>query len=209
MALSRATKVADLAKHIYEHVICPQEETIATTGALTPSRSLRHRATRDLLRWAASLPQGRWFTQGMVKAALDKISKEQDLRLPEVPGFSMPNWVAGEATELHKLLKRAKKLAPELPPESEEEEEKPKQPAPMDPDNAETLPWPQLDPEEDSMFCEKGFSPASSFSIDPSLQDSQVPLVKKRSSDAVPWYGRLIEILVHVWDSILWTHIHT
>ncbi|CAE7249659.1 unnamed protein product [Symbiodinium sp. CCMP2592] len=56
---SRKQKVERLAELIWEKVCQPRLCEIRETGVLTPTNSLRHRATRELLSWASQL-DGRW-----------------------------------------------------------------------------------------------------------------------------------------------------
>eukprot|EP00439_Symbiodinium_sp_Y106_P038931 s182_g4.t1 len=56
---NRKQKVESLAELIWEKVCQPRLPEIRDTGVLTPTNSLRHRATRELLSWASQLGSGR------------------------------------------------------------------------------------------------------------------------------------------------------
>ena len=157
MGSKRKEKVTKLADLLYHHVVEPQRERIKATGTLPPTKSLRHKATRECLKWAAEL-EGRWFTLTMVRDSLKLATMKHQVEVPEVPGLSMVTWIDSEAARLQKLLRRARKCSPDLPDsEAEQSEHEQPQREPqhgMDPDNCDTLPWP-LDPGED--LCVSGF----------------------------------------------------
>ena len=98
MGSTRKEKVTQLADLIYHHVVEPQKEQIKATGTLTPTKSLRHKATRACLKWAAEL-EGRWFTLTMVRDSLKMVTMTHQVELPEVPGLSMVAWIDSEASE--------------------------------------------------------------------------------------------------------------
>ena len=60
-AMDRNEKVRQLANLLYSNGCDGDLERIRTTGALTPSNNLRHRATRTRLQFVRDL-DGRWFT---------------------------------------------------------------------------------------------------------------------------------------------------
>ncbi|CAE7171134.1 unnamed protein product [Symbiodinium microadriaticum] len=73
---TRKQKVQKLADLIWKNICQHRLPEIRETGVLTPTNSLRHRATRELLSWANQL-SGRWFTTGMVSEALQIIVETQ------------------------------------------------------------------------------------------------------------------------------------
>ena len=143
MGLTRGQQVKHLASLIGKYVVEGHEERIRTTGALTPTRSLRHKATRELFVFATNL-DGRWFTAAIVKDCLRQLLKEKRFDLPAIPGCSEETWLNDESSSLQKIFMRAKRsCAKPGPDELVSEAES------MNPDEAETLPWPMLDPNED------------------------------------------------------------
>ena len=137
-----------LANLIAQHIIGGHEERIQRTGSLSPTKSLRHKATRELFGFAWKL-DGRWFTAAMVRDALRQLLKEKRFSLPDVPGCSESTWLNDEAQTLQKLLMRAKKSRAAPEPSDLVDSDGAES---MNPDEAETLPWPDLDPSEDSPF---------------------------------------------------------
>ena len=136
---TRKQKVERLAELIWEKVCQPRLPEIRDTGVLTPTNSLRHRATRELLSWASQLGSGRWFTTGMVKAALVKIVDSHALEVPETtPGFSWESWYTTTSDSLSTLLSKARRSTVGSAPKSDDEAM----------DDGETQPW-ELDPLED------------------------------------------------------------
>ena len=105
----RSKKVENLAEMFYSHLCKPEHlQQIKETGALTPTYSMRHRCTRERVSWATSL-DGRWFTNGLVKSALQHLLKTHaDVVIPaDTPGFCMEQWLITSAEKLAQLLKRA------------------------------------------------------------------------------------------------------
>ena len=100
---------------------------------MTPSKCLRHKATRELFTWTGEL-NGRWFTVNMVGTALARIVKEKKLQPPHAPGFSLETWLNDESACLQKLLVKSRKNASNSRSAM---------------DGAETQPWPELDPAEE------------------------------------------------------------
>ena len=140
-AMVRDGKVQTLARLITGNIVLPQHDRIWNTGSLLPTNTLRHRSTRSLLSWATSLEPGRWFTQKIVRDALDLVMKQGRLTLPEgVPGFSPQTWLNDESTKLHRLLLRAKKSTVDTP-EARSAPLVPNPPAMADIDTCDTLPW--------------------------------------------------------------------
>ena len=69
----------------------------------------------------------------MVRAALARIVQEKRLQPPHTPGFSLETWLNDESICLQKLLVKSKKNASSSRSAM---------------DDAETQPWPELDPSE-------------------------------------------------------------
>ena len=136
---ARKEKVESLAEMLYMNLCRDHLGMIKETGSLVPTYSMRHRVTRDRLQFASELT-GRYFTQGLVKAALQHIlTNYSDVRIrKDTPGFSLDQWLATTAEKLAQLLQRARRSTCSA-----------SSPA-MDPDNMETQVWEQLDEEEDS-----------------------------------------------------------
>ena len=87
MDMSRDDKVRELAQRLYVNVCEGDLERIRTTGALTPTNNLRHRATRQKLQFTRDL-DGRWFTYQMVSDAVRYILSDFQLEIPSTtPGF--------------------------------------------------------------------------------------------------------------------------
>ena len=118
--------------------LCKPEhlQQIRETGALSPTYSMRHRCTRERVSWATSL-DGRWFTNGLVKSALEHLLKtHDDVVIPDdTPGFTMEQWYTTTADKLALLLQRARRST-----------------ASAAMDTVETQPWDleDLDPTEDA-----------------------------------------------------------
>ena len=182
-AMVRDGKVQTLASLITDNMVLPEHDRIWNTGSLLPTNTLRHRSTRSLLSWATSLEPGRWFTQKLVRDALDLVMKQGRLTLPEgVPGFSPQTWLNDESAKLHRLLLRAKKstvdtaAAPEPPV--------PSLPAMADIDTCDTLPWTysagSLDSSEDRAISTNRVSPTNlkSFASLAGLPDFEEEIVQ-------------------------------
>ena len=108
----RKEKLLKLAGLFYEHLIKPDPERVKDTGALSPTKSLRHKATREAFAFARQLGNGRFFTEAIVRDTLKIMAAtpmKYDLEMPSTPGFSIECWVKEEAAILHKLLKRARR----------------------------------------------------------------------------------------------------
>ena len=141
MASERRLKVVKLADLIYQHLVAPDPERVSRSGSLTPTVSLRHKTTRESLQFAKEIGSGRFFTQAMVRDAIQELVDQDGykLDLPSTPGFEMQKWISSQAASLHSLLKRARKSTCT--------------PA-MDAANADTQPWDiygdgVLDPNQD------------------------------------------------------------
>ena len=145
----RATRVETLASLLYQHCICQDRAHFEATGTVTPTGSLRHKATRQCLTFAKNLT-GRWYTQKMVKDALDLMIKQNGLSVPEVPGFSMKGWLEEQSKILQPLLSRARRstIKDEVSHDEVAQVDPAKPSAMADPDNAETQAW-MPDPAED------------------------------------------------------------
>ena len=94
MELTRDQRVAELARLLYVNIVEGDRDRIAKTGSITATSSLRHRATRNSLRFVRDqMDSGRWFTIQMVKEAIKKLVRNYNLQLPtSAPGFSMEKW---------------------------------------------------------------------------------------------------------------------
>ena len=108
MASSRDSKVSLICDKIYEHCIAPNPERIATAAAVLPSHNLRHKGTRDCLKWTGKL-EGRYFTRSIVKDALELMLRKYDISLPETLENMHDSWLQKQSTLLQKLLSRSKK----------------------------------------------------------------------------------------------------
>ncbi|CAE7820362.1 unnamed protein product [Symbiodinium sp. CCMP2456] len=111
MEVTRDEKVRRLTTLLYSNVCLPDYglERIRTTGALTPTNSLRHRATRKCLEFSRDL-DGRWFTYQMVTDAVNNLLSDYQLEIPtNTPGFSRENWVSQTSTTLLHLLQRSRR----------------------------------------------------------------------------------------------------
>ena len=106
--MGRSDKIEKLQDLLFEHLIKPDFDRIAATGALTPTRSLRHKNTRSKLSWATAL-EGRWFTLNMVKDAVRSLREAGKIVLPDSAGFCNETWMNDECSNLHHLLMRARK----------------------------------------------------------------------------------------------------
>ena len=134
MADCRSSKVQKISELLYAHLCRDHLEEIRQTGSLLPTKSLRHRVTRERLAWASSL-DGRWFTACVVRDALKDVMKNHsEIELPSLPGFTRDNWIDSTSTSLTTILQRAKKSS-----------------VPTAMDNLETQPYEfvDLDPHED------------------------------------------------------------
>ena len=137
-AMDRKAKVLQLSSLLYNHLIKDHVKEIESTGALVPTKSLRHRVTRQRLAWASGLDSGRWFTGSMVRAALQDCmgTHAKEVQLPALPGFCKESWLDSTSSTLTNILQRAKKstVAP---------------PAAMDCMETQPYGFDQLDPAED------------------------------------------------------------
>ena len=142
----RAAKVSKLASLLFTHCIDPHKERVSRTGRVLPTKSLRHRQTREMLFWTRDLKGERVFTEAIVKDSLLEVVKQHSLELPATPGFSVTRWAKEEAALMHPILTRSRKST------ANPSKEAPSTPA-MDMDTADTQPWnvmdPDLDPNED------------------------------------------------------------
>ena len=114
--MDRKAKVDKLSSLLYNHLIKDHVKEIETTGALVPTKSLRHRVTRERLAWASGLEGGRWFTGSLVRDSLRHCMKThaKEVELPALPGFCQESWLETTSATLTHILQRAKK-APLLP----------------------------------------------------------------------------------------------
>ena len=145
--MERRAKIEKVSSLVYEYCVAPDPDRVKNTGCITPSSSLRHKATRHALRFAKDLGEGRFFTQALTRDVLRRLITRYEVHLPSTPGFDFEAWVRDQSATLHKLLKRARKSIA-TPEESGDEE-----PAAMD--EQETQAWNcmdgwGLDPGEDS-----------------------------------------------------------
>ena len=116
--MDRNEKVRELANLLYSNVCDGDLERIRTTGALTPSNNLRHRATRTRLQFVRDL-DGRWFTYRMVSSAVRFLLSDFQLEIPRnTPGFSEENWISQTSTSLLHLLQRSRRTVAERSPTS-------------------------------------------------------------------------------------------
>ena len=106
---TRDEKVRRLAELLHENLVEGQMDRIRQSGALTPTNGLRHRRTRECLKFVHGLDGGRWFTHGMVRDAVVLLMKAHPLELPSIPGYSEKTWVNQTVDVLLNLLQRSKK----------------------------------------------------------------------------------------------------
>ena len=136
-------KVLALANHIHDYIVRPQLQRIQETGSLVPSKSLRHKATRELFTFAHTL-SGRWFTVKTVKASLQIILRDKYFSLPEVAGLTEEAWLNDQAAVLQALLVKAKKNG-SSGKASDSTGLNSSSPTPAAMDDWETQPWPEED----------------------------------------------------------------
>ena len=110
--LTRDQKVERLAELLHENLVEGQMDRIRQSGALTPTNSLRHRRTRECMKFVHGLDEGRWFTHHMVRDAVVLLLKKHPLELPSIPGHSEQKWITETVSVLLNLLQRAKKTKP-------------------------------------------------------------------------------------------------
>ena len=108
MADCRRSKVTKLAQLVCDHLCRDHLGEIRQTGSLLPTKSLRHRVTRERLAFARSL-DGRWFTTCMVRDAVKEVIQGHEEIELFLPGFSREQWIDSTATSLTAILQRAKK----------------------------------------------------------------------------------------------------
>ena len=115
---TRKEKVQKLSKLIYENCVASSLQRFQETGSVTPTTSLRHKATRKALEFASDLAQDntRWFTVPLVKDALQMMitSHPAAAQVPKTPGFSTEAWLQQQAKVLAKLLSRARRSTAKL-----------------------------------------------------------------------------------------------
>ena len=132
---TRKEKISKLSKLLYDNCIAVDPQRFEATGSISPSRTLRRKATREAFMFARHLP-GRWFTKSLVRDALHEFVKDYQPKLPEVPGFTLQMWVEQQASEVRDLLSRARKSTAG------------KENAMANPDELETQHW-EFDEDED------------------------------------------------------------
>ena len=108
--LTRQEKVDQLADLLHTHVIKPDLDRINNTGTILPTKSLRHKSTRQACAFASALT-GRWFTVSIVKVSLNKLLDLEAFTLPSVPGLSESTWLNDQVSIVQELLVKAKKNA--------------------------------------------------------------------------------------------------
>ena len=113
----REEKKNKVTQLLLEHLVNPHRERIKKTGSLLPTKSLRHRETREALLWAKDIDMGdgRYFTQALVRDCLKDLVQYHGVEVPESPGFVLQSWIDNESSLLHKLLKRARKSTSSSP----------------------------------------------------------------------------------------------
>ena len=140
MAETRKQKVSKISALLYQHCILPDPNRFAETGSITPTQSLRHKATRECLKWTSAMGHARYFTTRIVKDAVEKMVADYELVLPSTFSGMQSSWLEHQTKILQKLLTRSKKTVAAM-------------------DNCETQAWDcmegldadahGLDPEED------------------------------------------------------------
>ena len=138
---NREAKIKVLSDLLYANCVEHHRDHVQARGSLAPTNSLRHRETRERLRFAKDLKDdngSRYFTVALVRDALVHMTRTRDVKLPSTPGFDLHAWASAEAKNLHPLLKRARRT------------QQPGKVAPNDSamDDAETQPY-DLDPWQD------------------------------------------------------------
>ena len=108
-AMERKAKIDMVCSLVYEYCVAPDLDRVKKTGCITPSNSLRHRATRHALRFAKDLGEGRFFTEALTRDVLRRLITRYTVELPSTPGFELEAWIRDQSSTLHKLLKRARK----------------------------------------------------------------------------------------------------
>ena len=108
-SLARRARIEWICDKVYASCIQPDPSRLANTGAVTPTNSLRHKATKNSLAWAVDLEAGRLFTASIVRDALVRMLTKYELHLPSTVGFTSENWLDSTSKKLQKLLTRARK----------------------------------------------------------------------------------------------------
>ncbi len=128
--MDRKGAVHALANAIFDGFIKDDGgEWLSRTGTVVPSSNLRVHKTRrafEMVRASISgVDQKRCWTKAILRDALAHMMKTKHLQVPQTSGFTWPEWLKEQVSNLHSLSQKARKNAWRR----------------MDPSNFETLPY--------------------------------------------------------------------
>lgn len=119
----REELVERLAAKLHEALIAPDEGLyLAKTGSLLRAENLRTKSTRKafavILGAAPPKPyndvgpsRDRFWTQRVVFNALKRMIKDNNVEIPQLPGFVMQTWFKEQAKVIHSLAQKANRNA--------------------------------------------------------------------------------------------------
>lgn len=119
----REERVERLAAKLHEALIAPDEGLyLAKTGSLLRAENLRTKSTRKafavILGAAPPKPyndvgpsRDRFWTQRVVFNALKRMIKDNNVEIPQLPGFVMQTWFKEQAKVIHSLAQKANRNA--------------------------------------------------------------------------------------------------
>ena len=115
-----ARRVAQLTKKLHEALVAEDDgEYLARTGSLVRSKTLRSKKTRAA--FSVILTAGdtcgqendqvstekRFWTKSLVRHALQKLVQDYKVEIPQLPGFTWPDWFKSQTQIVHSLCKKA------------------------------------------------------------------------------------------------------
>ena len=115
-----ARRVAKLTEKLHEALVAEDDgEYLARTGSLVRSKTLRSKKTREA--FSVILTAGdadgqendqgctekRFWTKSLVQHALQKLVQDYRIEIPQLPGFTWPDWFKSQTKIVHGLCKKA------------------------------------------------------------------------------------------------------
>ena len=115
-----ARRVSKLAEKLHEALVAEDDgEYLARTGSLVRSKTLRSKKTRAAFSVILTADetngqendqvstQKRFWTKSLVKHALEKLVQMYGIEIPQLPGFTWPDWFKSQTKIVHSLCKKA------------------------------------------------------------------------------------------------------
>ena len=115
-----ARRVSKLAEKLHEALVAEDDgEYLARTGSLVRSKTLRSKKARAAFSVILTADetngqendqvstQKRFWTKSLVKHALEKLVQVYRIEIPQLPGFTWPDWFKSQTKIVHSLCKTA------------------------------------------------------------------------------------------------------